>query len=319
LPVVFASTNAFALDQKVHYEITFDICRQAGGPEAFCEQVATATHNVDNNEFFDMAAHGQMRDGQSACDGANYAIWRVFWLGQRIRTLAQQAAISPTHNSISGLAKWMGRALHTVQDNCAHSGMGNPQHAWFSIQDFCNGTKTSPDAQPEALQCGKEETRAVMDAVFSVLADNGAVKADLANVEDDSRHRTSLHDGCHYLGEADNWNGEDRRWDNSIVRPFMRRELVDAITKDNAKHGWVCYSAPDGLLTSYANDVDVSDGPDSCAIVSIACLGKADGEDGIEGDVPEPPESSGCNAGGANASWLFLLGLAGTMRRRRRS
>lgn len=183
---LLAPRTAHALDQSVQFAITYDACRERGGPDAFCEQVATATHNVDNEEFFDMAAHGQMRDGQPACEGAHYAAWRVFWLGQRIRPLTQQAAISPTHRSISGLAKWVGRALHTVQDNCAHSGMPNPQHAWFSIQDFCNGTMTSPDAQPEALQCGIEETKAVLDAVFAVLADNGAVKTDLANVRDDS-------------------------------------------------------------------------------------------------------------------------------------
>ena len=318
LVITGAARDASALDQSVHYEITFDACLARGAPVAFCDQVATAAHNVDNEEFFDMAAHGQMRDGQSACTGAHYAAWRVFWLGQRIRPLAQQAAIYPTHASISGLAKWMGRALHTVQDNCAHSGMTNPQHAWYSIQDFCNGTETSPDAQPEALRCGIEETNALLDAVFEVLADNGAIKADLANVRDDSRHRTSLKDGCNYLDDADNWDGEDRRWDNLVVRPFLRQMLVDAITDDDAQFEYVCADLTESLLVDYDAPVDVSDGPDGCAIVSIACaLGKADG-DPVGGVPPPPGEGGGCNvagAGGGTLVWLAILSLA---RRRRR-
>lgn len=314
---IVAPRSAHALDQSEHFDITYNACLERGGPDAFCEQLATAANNVDNEEFFDMAAHGQMRDGQSACEGAHYAAWRVFWLGQRIRPLAQQAAISPTHRSISGLAKWVGRALHTVQDNCAHSGMPNPQHAWYSIQDFCNGTETSPDAQPEARECGIEETNAVLDAMFSVLADNGAIKADLANVQDDSRARTSLHDGCHYLGDADNWNGEDRRWDNNVVRPFLRRMLVDAITKDNARFAYVCSGLTESLLVDYAAPVDVSDGPDSCAIVSIACLGKADAEETLVDGVPPPPDEGGCNAAGTSSLPLAWLGLVALMRRRR--
>jgi uncharacterized protein (TIGR03382 family) len=311
--------DAYALDQSVHFEITYDACIARGGPDAFCEQVATATHNVDNEEFFDMAAHGQMADGQAACTGAHYAAWRVFWLGQRIRPLAQQAAIFPTHASISGLAKWMGRALHTVQDNCAHSGMPNPQHAWYSVQDFCHGTETSPDAQPEALQCGIEETNALLDAVFEVLADNGAIKADLANVQDDHRRLTTLKDGCHYLDDADNWDGEDRRWDNLVVRPFLRRMLTEPILRDNARFEYVCANLTESLLVDYDLPVDVSDGPNDCAIVDIACtLGKADGEE--ISDVPTPPEDAegGCNASGAGTGTLLWLGVVALGFRRRR-
>jgi hypothetical protein len=320
IPALLAATttNAFALDQSEHFKITRDTCLAGGAPEAFCEQVATATHNVDNEEFFDMAAHGQMRDGQPACEGAHYSAWRVFWLGQRLRPLIQQAAIYPTHRSISGFAKWLGRALHTIQDNCAHSGMPNPQHAWYSIQDFCNGTETSPDAQPEARTCAIAETRAVFDAVYSVLADNGAVKADLANVQDDSRHLTDLHDGCHYLGDADNWDGEDRRWDNDVVRPFLRKMLVDAITKDNARFEYVCANTTESLLVDYDAPVDVSEGPDSCPIVSIFCLGKADGEEPMVQDgVPPPPEEGGCRTTHASGGLVMLLGLAFVLRRRR--
>jgi MYXO-CTERM domain-containing protein len=99
----------------------------------------------------------------------------------------------------------------------------------------------------------------------------------------------------------------------------MRNELISAISNDDAQHGWVCSSAPDGLLVSYDNDVDVSAGPAGCAIVSIGCLGKADGEgSGTIGDVPPPPETGGCSAGGAGAAgWLVALAALAPRRRRR--
>jgi uncharacterized protein (TIGR03382 family) len=158
-----------------------------------------------------------------------------------------------------------------------------------------------------------------MDAVFSVLADNGAVKADLANVQDDS-----LHDGCHYLGDADNWDGEDRRWDNNVVRPFLRRMLVNAITKDDARFEYVCTNTTESLLVDYDAPVDVSDGPDGCAIISIACVGKADegSEPMVEDGVPPPPgdDEGGCSTTHAGSGLVMWIGIAFTaFRRRRRS
>jgi hypothetical protein len=266
---------AFALNQSVHYQISVDACTAAGGPATFCEQVGVAAHNVDDYEFNDLSAHSQMEVGQSACDGANAAIWRVFWFGQQIRTAAQTAAVNPSHNTISTLAQYLGRALHTVQDNCAHSGMGNPEHAWKSLSDVCHGTQSSPDLVPAAAQCAREETAIVLDAVFGVLEDNGAVKATLDDVETEHNHLTNYLDACHFLSSANDWNGVDYRWDNTIVRPYMRNEIVSAITRSDAQHGWVCDSAPDGLLISYDPDVDTSGGANSCVAISLFCIGRA--------------------------------------------
>jgi len=47
----------YALNQSVHYQISYDSCMARGAPEAFCDQVATAAHNVDNSEFNILAAH----------------------------------------------------------------------------------------------------------------------------------------------------------------------------------------------------------------------------------------------------------------------
>src|SRR5678816_2190484 len=116
LAFLLCAAPAFALNQSVHYQIAYDSCVAHGGPRAFCDQVAVADHNVDDYEFNIMAAHSQMENGQSACDGANAAIWRVFWFGQQIRHSIGAVIYRDTTANISTLAQFLGRALHAVQD-----------------------------------------------------------------------------------------------------------------------------------------------------------------------------------------------------------
>jgi hypothetical protein len=308
IALLLLAAPAFALNQSVHYQIAYDSCLAHELPEGFCEHVAVADHNVDDYEFNTMAAHSQMENGQTACDGANTAIWRVFWMGQQVRNSIGAVVYNSTETSITTLAGYLGRALHTVQDNCAHSGMPNPQHAWKSLDDVCHGTSESPDIVPEAATCAREETDAVFDAVFEALSDWGAEKEVLSNISEIHNHLTDYLDACHYLGSAGDWDGVDRRWDNSIVRPYMRNEIVSAITDDNAQHGWVCDSAPDGLLVSYDDDVDTSGGANSCILINAFCLGKADA---VQGQAPATVTNGGCDVGGnaGESGWLVIMGL----------
>jgi hypothetical protein len=313
---------AYALNQTVHYQISYDSCMARGAPEAFCDQVATAAHNVDNAEFNILAAHSQMENGQTACDGADAAIWRGFWFGQQIRHTVGAVVYDNSTEHITTLAQFVGRTLHLVQDNCAHSGMPNPQHAWKSLDDVCHGTMESPDLVPDAAVCAREETDAVLDAVFASIEDWGADKSALSNIEDHGNALTSYMDACNYLGSASEWDGVDRRWDNTIVRPLMRSEIVSAIASDDAQHVRVCDTTTDGVLVGYDADVDVSNGPNKCALISAVCLGKADGDIPPQPDsVPPPEDHAGCDAG-AGGGWALLVasaaGLAAAPRRRRR-
>jgi hypothetical protein len=305
---VLYAAPAYALNQSVHYQISYDSCMARGAPEAFCDQVATAAHNVDNSEFNILAAHSQMENGQTACDGADTAIWRGFWFGQQIRHTVGAVVYDNSTEHITTLAQYVGRTLHLVQDNCAHSGMPNPQHAWKSLDDVCHGTMESPDTVPEAAVCAREETDAVLDAVFASLSDWGAEKELLSNIEDHGNALTSYLDACNYLGSASLWDGVDRRWDNTIVRPRMRSEIVAAIASDDAQHVYVCDTTNDGLLVGYDADVDVSNGPNKCAGISLVCLGKADGDLPAQPDtVPGPQDHGGCNTGGGGSLFVFSL------------
>jgi len=264
-----------------------------------------------------------MENGQTACDGADAAIWRGFWFGQQIRQTVGAVAYDDSTEHITTLAQFVGRALHLVQDNCAHSGMPNPQHAWKSLDDVCHGTTESPDLVPEAAVCAREETDAVLDAVFASLSDWGADKSALSNIEDHGNALTSYLDACNYLGSASLWDGVDRRCDNTIVRPLMRSQIVSSIASDDAQYVHVCDTTTDGLLVGYDADVDVSNGPNKCALISIVCLGKADGDVPPQPDtVPQAPDHAGCDVGGDGSSLvvfvLAALAVSTSTRRRRR-
>jgi hypothetical protein len=316
--LLLVGAPAHALTQAVHYQIAYDSCIAAGAPDVFCEEVGKAAHNVDSSEFNTLSAHSQMENGQTACDGANAAIWRVFWLGGQMRQIIGEIAYNNSKDSITMLAGRLGQALHTVQDNCAHSGMPNPQHAWKSLDDVCHGTHESPDIVPEAATCAREETDAVMDAVFSALSDWGADKSALGNLDEQHNHLTGYGDACNFLGEAGDWDGVDRRWDNTIVRPYMRNEIVSAITDDNAQHGWVCDAAPTGLLIGYDADVDTSGGAHKCIGITALCLGKAD-EIGAA-PTTEASASGGCDVSSSHDTNLLglvaMLGLLVVLSRR---
>jgi hypothetical protein len=290
--VLLQTTDASALTQNHHYQISYDSCAAVGLPHAFCDQVGTASYNVDYYEFDVMAAHGQMRDHDSACDGATNVLWRGHWFGEQIRIAAINATLFPTPAYNGLLARYVGRLLHMVQDNCAHSGMTNPQHAWYSMSDLCDGTEMSPDEQPAAVECARWESDGVLSALNDVLSDWGAVRASFANVEVRSKKLTGYSDACNYLGSADQWDGVDRRWDNEYVVPSLRMQTTGTIRAEIYPWtGNICNDMTSELLVSYLEDVDVSDGPPSCPHISAVCLGKADeyGEGSADEESQPPP------------------------------
>lgn len=314
---------AHALEQSKHQELSHDACVEHGLPDRFCRQVGVEAYNVDHYEWDDPAAHGQMADDGTACDGADAVMTRELALGQEIRHRIENLAYSPSRAENDALARAIGRALHTVQDDCAHSGMPNVEHAWMSMSDTCDGTSVSPDVQPDAIDCARGATDVVMSTIVDTMSDWGLEKASLAQTDVDETHWPSYGDVCSFLGEAPTWDGVDRHWDNAIVLPAVRGVLTWAITSDDAYAWDVCYDAPDGILVSWTDDVDVSDPPD-CAKISVFCLGKADG-DASEGPPPwvtddaSGPTAGGCQASGGAGGWLGFaaVGLMLALRRQR--
>jgi MYXO-CTERM domain-containing protein len=314
---------AHALNQAKHQQLSHDGCVDHGLPDRFCRQVGVEAYNVDHYEWDDPAAHGQMADGGTACDGANATMVRELSLGQEIRRHIENIAYRPSKAENDALARAIGRALHTAQDNCAHAGMPNVQHSWASMSDTCDGTSISPDVQPEAIDCARSATDEVMSTVVDTMSDWGLEKASLGQTDVGATHWPSYGDVCNFLGEAGGWDGGDRRWDNTIVDPALRSVLTWAISSDDAYAWDVCYNAPDGILVSWAGDVNVSSGPPSCIKISAFCLGKAD-EGAADGPPPwetddVPDAAGGCQVGGgAPGGWLGFAAIGALLAFRRR-
>jgi hypothetical protein len=327
--LVATPTSAFALDQSVHESISHDSCVSAGLPQDFCERVGTEAYNVDSYEWDTPEAHAQISDtgtNSTACNAANATLERARSLGSDIRASLVQLASGNSEDRRIHIATQLGRVLHTIQDDCAHKGMPNLQHAWASRMDTCTGSKTSPDAQPEAASCARTETAAVFAAFRTEMATAGVSGSALDDLSEGWTHWPTRDGVCKFLRSAEQWDGADHRWESTVVVPWLRNQLTQAITTDGNLVGDACAAGVDLQIKSPSPLVNVSTKPPWCFKLQAFCIGKADAPD-------EPPpwddsandsnkqESAGCAIGSrGSASWMVvvLAGLALVTRRRRR-
>ncbi len=324
--LVAANAPAYALKQSAHQSISRQACDDAGLPAEFCERLGIAAYDVDRYEWDTPAAHAQMEPGQSVCDGANATLTRVRDLGISVRNDLALVATAPSADRAEQVAIELGRALHTVQDNCAHRGMPNPEHAWDSISDTCTGTKLSPDTRPDAFSCARDETEIIMDSFVAAMDEAGVHNGDLSKVNEGFTHWPTHGDVCDFLASATEWDGQDRGWNNEIMSPALRDQLTGAFASAEPPAIDACADGASALEAAPAKPVDIATGVPSCPGIHLYCFGKADGadepppwDDGSTGEDDLQP--AGCAAGsgsgaGAAALMLLLVGLAATRRRR---
>jgi len=307
--------NAF--DQLTHYLVTAESCARSGLPEDFCRRVGVASRDVDAKEFWDLAAHAQS-EGTELCGAANAVARRLHELGAKFfanLSVAKEALGDPTGekatNASVGMGVTLGMALHTLQDNCAHQGMTNAQHAWLTRSDMCQGTNLDPDDAPELKACAVEVTDAVMAVVAShikeaqVLEMVGQVSCqDVGWVGPCSEDATvSAEDACAFLAMAVTWDGVDRRWDVSVVAPHLEAAFLEGSAED------MCSVA--GPVVASQDALDVSGGPPTCSEYHVLCMGY--------GSSPNGWSCLGCAGArprGFLGTSLVLLILLGVLRRR---
>lgn len=324
---------AYALKPATHADISRKSCTAAGLPADFCRRVATEDFDTDANEWDDLAAHAQIDAGQTACTAADITAQRVWRLATNVRVGLAALSTHRSNDDIANIGTDLGRLLHTIQDNCAHHGMPNPQHAWFSLGDFCDGTNTSPDLDPDAVACAKTETAAVMQLVATaVRARNAAPALGAGSCPEDSfgdnnnqqnicdrRFLPAPWDACSFLGEAKEWDGIDRTWNNRVVVPRLRDAAARGLAGNTAPSS-ICGGRETVLSPAVSAPlVDVSAGTPSCTRAHLFCAGKADdNENPFAGDV-EADEVGGCSTtgGGRDGFLVVLAALVGVTRRRR--
>jgi hypothetical protein len=283
LLVVFLSSRALALSQGNHYQITLDACSGTAHVAAgACAEVAMAAHNTDAREWTDLSAHAQIEQGQTACASADAALTRVRQLTGEVRTqlfAANLPGASADEVTSAQRAAYVafGRALHTVQDQCAHHGMPNPQHAWWSDSDLCLGTSLSPDLPDAAVTCAKTETAALFATFVDVVTEAGLSAATL--YQPDALHTAvpewpSRNGLCEYLYSSKDWDGVDRGWDGEWMGPALRAEARRGLLGLTDGTPEACALPPGTLdLKNPAADVTTSKDGDTCQSVDALCVG----------------------------------------------
>ncbi|HEY5936641.1 MAG TPA: hypothetical protein VIU61_18460 [Kofleriaceae bacterium] len=321
------SGSAWALSQSDHAAITERSCSVAGFEHDFCERVSDEVYNTDYHEFLNLAAHAQPDVGDSACTAAGKSMQRLLDLGREMRVALREVKAQPGNHDLSAkLAKSVGRALHTIEDNCAHNGMPNPQHAWHSLSDTCSGTHDSPDSQAEALSCAEREAGAIFSALRQASSELGVDTSVMVPYET-RRRWPPRGEVCAFLREAPLWDGQDRRWNNAVVVPAFRNQLASAITSDSAGLDNICANGETLERADKFASVNTSGGQELCFKLQAYCVGKADGEEEAppwetdgEGEDEVETASGGCDAGNGAAGWFVLLlgAIAFGVTRRRR-
>ena len=324
LGMLATSSSALALSQSDHAAITERACEAAGFEEDFCERVGDEVYNTDFHEFNNLSAHAQPDVNDTACSAAAKSMQRLLDLGREMRVTLREVKAAPNNHDLSAkVAKALGRALHTIEDNCAHQGMPNPQHAWHSLSDTCSGTHDSPDSQEAAMVCAEREAGEAFRALRQAANEIGVSTSVMVPYEV-YRRWPPRGEVCAFLKEAPLWDGQDRRWNDSIVVPAFRNQLVKAITTDSATLDNICAGGQTLARADKFATVNTTAGMELCNRVKLYCVGKADGEEEAppweEGGEPEETAATGgCDAGSGAGGWLLFLGAAlfGLARRRR--
>jgi len=329
--------SAHALKPGAHADIAKSRCVAAGLPADFCQRAATENYVTDSREWDDLRAHAQIDKDETACVAADRTAARMWFLGDDLRRQLAAVRARPTEDNVGDAAHALGRALHTIQDNCAHHGMPNPQHAWFSLSDFCDGTELSPDVQSDAVACARVETEAVVRLVADAvrvagvspgLAQNACPEDAFGNRQNEQpvcqkRFLPGPIDACRFLASAQDWDGMDRTWAGDVVAGALREAFAAGLAGE-PHIASICDGDETVLSPAVSQPVlDVSAGAPSCFRSKLFCLGKADDAEhplfDHEHDVPTEDEGAGgCSTGGGHGAALLLI-AAGLFARRRRA
>jgi hypothetical protein len=268
-------TRAFALSQPDHLSLTERVCADTGLPARFCQSVAFASYDVDAESWDDPSAHGQIPAGGRPCAAADKTLERVERLAASQRDhvlLALTLTADDRDAALTDAARDLGRALHTIQDTCVHSGMTNPQHAFFSDSDLCRGTHLSPDIQPAGRACAEELTAAALSDFMAAVDAAGLPRVELgrANLNDWTRY-PELGKVCDFMHSAPSWNGHDTRWNNDRVLPVLGIGFRASLRGDAGVPRTVCPTS-DGDLARVPDPALPGGRLPSCAEMDAFCL-----------------------------------------------
>ena len=318
LPLLVATTtHVWALEPAKHRALAEKACADVHLPDAFCRRMGQEAYQTDYNEWTNLSAHAQRELGEDRCTAADKALWRV-------DQLARTAVAKTRAGDFEAGAVALGRAVHTLQDECAHHGMTNQEHAYLSLTQTCTSNDTSPDIQPAAITCATTRTHDAFVAVAAALEGTrwsyvesicqGNSNND-NNTTTDSCQQAALptpHMACEFLEEHTDWDGDDSRWNGDIVGPRLLAAFQGGLRGDAAPPAPICPRTTDAIDPPSPHPL-VTNREAGCGLIDITCLGKVDDP----GSSQQDASSGGCSTGsGAGApAFLVLLALLGRRRR----
>ena len=321
LAIVLVPGTALALKPAEHRVLLEQACAAERLPDAFCRRAGKAVFETDYNEWDDLSAHAQTPRGGDRCSAADASIARAYALGQTAVAEAyaqtfEQAAID------------LGRAIHTLQDECAHHGMTNEEHAFYSLDQTCTGDQVSPDVQPAAIACATARTQRAMHAAALALAavpwGDGVDQLCQSNDPDRGSQDTCAQaalptpvQACEFLALYKDWTGIDSTWAGDVVGGALESAFASGVA-GGAAPGALCNGDP-GAIDPPAPRPTVVVGDQTCTLTNVSCFGKVD-----DGHAPDPygdapPASAGCAASGGAGWALLALVMLPTCRRSRAS
>jgi MYXO-CTERM domain-containing protein len=307
--VLIAPSPAYALKPAMHRSLAEAACKAQHLPDAFCRRMGKAVYETDAEEWDDLAAHAQRANGQSRCDAADAA-------ANRIDGLAHSMLAAAASRDLETAAIDLGRALHTLQDECAHHGMSNPEHAFYSLTQTCSDQDVSPDTQPAAITCATDRTKAAMQLAASALAGTSWTNvSQLCPPTTNNNHGNNNNQNdcslsvlptpfqaCDFLATYRDWDGGDSTWNADIVGAALLDAWAVGLTSAPASHT-VC-GGDLAAIDPPAPVADVINHDVSCALTNLTCLGKVDGG-GTDFDPYGDRLDAGCSTGGT-PGWLAL-------------
>ena len=313
--LIGSSADAWALKPGTHRELAEAACTREGMPDAFCRRMGKQTFETDYLEWKDLSAHAQRELGEDRCTAADAALARV-------DRLARDLVSSAHAGHLEAAAVSLGRAIHTIQDECAHHGMTNQEHAFYSLTQQCSGDQVSPDVQPAALACARTRTTQVMVLAARALADvQWSAAYDLCTDSSSENPRDKCQNAslpspfmaCDFLAENKDWDGEDSTWHptmvgDALVATFGAGLMNTPSTRSMCGANAAAIDPPNPRTPLVDRSKKLG-----CFSTSLGCFGKVD--DG--GASSDSMSSGGCSTSSSSAG-LLVIALALLPRRRRR-
>jgi hypothetical protein len=150
--------------------------------------------------------------------------------------------------------------------------MTNEQHSWLTNREICVADNQSPDKDPEAVTCAREETAAILRAFGAAVGTSALDTNALSAATDALKHSPTRGQACEFMHLWKKFDGVDTRWNKAATRAAFQKTLTNAFVSEDAP-AELCANGG-GALESETPRAKVEVTDPTCGGVAIVCIGK---------------------------------------------